>query len=231
MSLIIILRMATKIKYTQKELKGPDKFSSTVIAGFEYFSDHSKKIVLIVVTVIVVLVAAYLVQGHRENKDDAANTVFNSAVVQLNAGNDQEALNGFNALRNEFPDNKITKIAVYYAGIINFGLGNYDESVNDLNQFLNSGVEEDMLVQSALLTQGLARFEQEKWQQAVELLSQFEKIPEGPLHERARIHLALAYEKLGQPQKAEAVYKELYKRPDGINPGMSPVNVNPSSGK
>ncbi|MGH7892792.1 MAG: tetratricopeptide repeat protein, partial [Thermodesulfobacteriota bacterium] len=157
--------------------------------------------------------------------------VFNSAVVQLNAGNDQEALNGFNALRNEFPDNKITKIAVYYAGIISFRLGNYDESVNDLNQFLNSGVEEDMLIQSALLTQGLARFEQEKWQQAVELLSQFEKIPEGPLHERARIHLALAYEKLGQPQKAEAIYKELYKRPDGINPGMSPVNVNPSSGK
>ncbi|MGH7892000.1 MAG: tetratricopeptide repeat protein, partial [Thermodesulfobacteriota bacterium] len=112
--------MATKIKYTQKELKGPDKFSSTVIAGFEYFSDHSKKIVLIVVTVIVVLVGAYLFQGHRENKDDAANTVFNSAVVQLNAGNDQEALNGFNALRNEFPDNKITKIAVYYAGIISF---------------------------------------------------------------------------------------------------------------
>jgi predicted negative regulator of RcsB-dependent stress response len=160
MSLIIILRMATKIKYTQKELTGPDKFSSTVIAGFEYFSDHSKKIVLIVITVIVVLVAAYLVQGHRENKDDAANTMFNSAVVQLNAGNDQEALNGFNALRNEFPDNKITKIAVYYAGIINFRLGNYDESVNDLNQFLNSGVEEDMLTQSALLTQGLARFEQ-----------------------------------------------------------------------
>lgn len=223
--------MATKIKYTQKELKGPDKFSSTVIAGFEYFSDHSKKIVLIVVTVIVVLVAAYLVQGRRESKDDAANMMFNSAVVQLNAGNDQEALNGFSALRNEFPDNKITKIAVYYAGIINFRLGNYDQSVNDLNQFLNSGVEEEMLTQSALLTQGLARFEQGKWQQAVELLSQFENIPEGPLHERARIHLALTYEKLGQPQKADAIYKELYKRPAGINPGMSPVNLNPSSGK
>ncbi len=222
--------MATKIKYTQKELKGPDKFSSTVIAGFEYFSDHSKKIVLIVVTVIVVLVAAYFVQGHRENKDDAANTMFNSAVGQFNAGNDQEALNEFIALRNEYPGNKITKIALYYAGVINFRLGNYDESVKELNEFLNSGVEEDMLIQSALLTQGLARFEQGKWQQAVELLSQFEKMPEGPLQERARIHLALTYEKLGQPQKADAIYKELYKRPSGLNPGVSPVNLNPSSG-
>ena len=231
MSLIIILRMATKIKYTQKELKGPDKFSSTVIAGFEYFSDHSKKIVLIVVTVIVVLVGAYLFQGHRENKDDAANAMFNSAVGQFNAGNDQEALNDFNALGKEFPENKITKIAVYYAGLINYRLGKYDDSINDMSQFLNYGVDEEMLTQSALLTQGLARFEQGKWQQAVELLSQFEKMPEGPLHERARAHLALAYEKLGQPQKAQAVYKEIYKRPAGVNPGMSTANMDTSSGK
>ncbi|MEW6143851.1 MAG: tetratricopeptide repeat protein [Thermodesulfobacteriota bacterium] len=223
--------MATKIKYTQKELKGPDKFSSTVIAGFEYFSDHSKKIVLIVVAVIAVLVAAYILQGMRENEDDEAANMFNSAVEQFDAGNEQEALNGFLAVRKEFPDNKITKIALYYAGVINFRLGNYDESINDLNEFLNSGVDEDLLIQSALLTQGLARFEQGKWQQAVEFLSQFEKMPEGPIRDRARIHLAMSYEKLGQPQKAEAIYKDLYKRPAAMNPGVSPVNVNPSSGK
>jgi outer membrane protein assembly factor BamD (BamD/ComL family) len=223
--------MATKIKYTQKELKGPDKFSSTVIAGFEYFSEHSKKIVLIVVAVIAVLIAAYVLQGFRENKDDEAADMFNSAVEQFNAGNEQEALNGFLALRKEFPDNKITKIALYYAGVINFRLGNYDESINELNEFLNSGVDEDLLIQSALLTQGLARFEQGKWQQAVEFLSQFEKMPEGPIRDRARIHLALSYEKMGQPQKAEVIYKDLYKKPAGMNPGVSPVNVNPSSAK
>lgn len=223
--------MATKIKYTQKELKGPDKFSSTVIAGFEYFSDHSKKIVLIVAAVIAVLIAAYLVHGYREDRDDQATEMFNSAVEKFNAGNDKEALDEFLALREQFPDNKITKIALYYAGIIDFRLGNYDESITVLNEFLGSGVDEDLLIQSALLTQGLARFEQGKWQQAVEFLSQFEKIPEGPVRDRARIHLALAYEKLGQPRKAEAIYKDLYKRPAGMNPGVSPVNVNPSSGR
>jgi hypothetical protein len=228
--LIIILPMATKIKYTQKELKGPDKFSSTVIAGFEYFSDHSKKIVLIVVAVIAVLVAAYVLQGMKENKEEEAADMFNSAEAQFYAGNEEEALNGFLALRKEFPDNKISKIALYYAGVINFRLGNYDESINELNEFLHSGVDEDLLIQSALLTQGLARFEQGNWRQAVEFLSQFEKMPEGPIRDRARIHLAMSYRKLGQTQKADMIYKELYKTPAAMNPGVSPVNVNPSSG-
>lgn len=222
--------MATKIKYTQKELKGPDRFSSTVIAGFDYFSDHSKKIVLIVAAVIVVLVAAYVVHNYRENKSDQATDMFNSAVLKLDTGDLQGALGEFGELRQRYPDNKISKIALYYSGLIDYKLGKYDDSINALNEFLTSGVEEDTLIQSAILTQGLARLEEGKWQQSVQFLEQFEKIPEGPVRDRALVNLAIAYEKLGQKAKAAAVYKELYKKPDSLNPGVSPVNVNSSSG-
>lgn len=223
--------MATKIKYTQKELKGPDRFSSTVIAGFDYFSDHSKKIVLTVAAVIIVLVAAYIVHNLKESKNDQAAEMFNSAVLKLDTGDLEGALGEFGELRKRYPDNKISKVALYYSGLIDYKLGKYDDSINQLNEFLTSGVEEDTLIQSAILTQGLARLEEGKWQQTVQFLEQFEKMPEGPIRERALINLAIAYEKMGQKAKADAVYKELYKKPAGINPGVSPVNVNPSSGK
>ncbi len=219
--------MAKKIKYTQKELKGPDKFSSTVIAGFEYFSDHSRKIVLFVVIIIAVLVAAYIANGYRENKGGEAVTVFNDAVVKYKAGNNEEALSEFLSLKTKYPDQKITDIAIYYAGIINFKLGKYDECINDLNEFLDAGVDEDTLNQSAVLTQGLARFKQGQWQQAIEFLSKFPRGQGSPYLERAQIHMAMAYEKLGQPQKAEAIYKDLYKTDTGLNRGMSSANLNP----
>jgi len=222
--------MATKIKYTQRELKGPDRFSSTVIAGFDYFSDHSKKLVLIVAAVIIVLVAAYAVHKFRENKSDQAAEMFNSAVLKRETGDLQGALIEFGELRKRFPDKDISKIALYYTGLIDYKLGKYDDCINALNEFLTSGVEEDTLIQSAILTQGLARQEEGKWQQSVQFLEQFEKIPEGPIRQRALINLAIAYEKLGQKAKADAVYKELYKKPEGMNPGVSPVNVNSSSG-
>jgi len=220
--------MATKIKYTRKELKGPDKFSSTVIAGFEYFSDHSKKIVLVVGAVIVVLVAAYAINRHGEGNQDKAATMFTGAVEKYNAGDLNGAVTEFLALKSAYPDAKITKIALYYAGLINFKLGKYDESINELDEFLNSGVKEDMLIQSALLTQGLARFEQGNWQQAVEFLSQFQKMPDGPLRDRANVHLAMAYEKMGQPQKAKEIYREMNKAASGMNRGLPPVSVNTS---
>lgn len=223
--------MATKIKYTQKELKGPDRFSSTVIAGFDYFSDHSKKIVLIVAAVILVLVAAYVVHKYRESKNDEAAGIFNAAVEKLDAGDLQGALGEFGELEKRFPDKKISKIALYYSGLIDFRLGKYDDSINELNEFLTSGVEEDTLVQSAILTQGLARIEEGKWQQAVQFLEQFRDIPEGPVRDRALVNLAIAYEKMGDKAKADSVYMDLNKKPAGMNPGVSPVNVNTPSGK
>jgi outer membrane protein assembly factor BamD (BamD/ComL family) len=221
--------MAKKIKYTQKELKGPDKFSSTVIAGFEYFSDHSKKILLFVVAIVVLLVAGYLVSGYRERSNVEATKMFNEAVLKYNAGNNEEALKEFLSFKTKYPDAKITSIALYYAGIIDFKLGKYDDSIKELNEFLNSGVDQDMLIQSAILTQGLARFKEGKWQQAIEFLSKVQQGQGSPYETPAKIHMALAYEKMGQAQKAKTIYKDLYRADTGFNPGMTTTNLTPSS--
>lgn len=221
--------MAKKIKYTQKELKGPDKFTTAVISGFEYFQDHTTKILVIVVAVIVVLAGSYAINVYRGKKNEQASVMFDQAVLKYDSGSYEEALDEFKAVQREFPDKNISAISLYYIGLINYNQGNYEESARTLNDFINSGIDESMLIQSAILTQGLASFEEGKWQQAIEYLTKLESEPFGPYGDRAKLYMALSYEKLGQPEKAETLYRELDQSQTGFNPGMSPVSVNPSA--
>ncbi len=222
--------MAKKIKYTEKELKGPDQFTRTVISGFEYFADHTTKILVIVVAIIVVLAAAYTVSTYSGKKEEKASVMFDAAVEEYESGNYEQALNEFLLVNREFSGSNISNIALYYAGLINYRLGNYDESVNNLNGFLGSGVNDRILDQSAIFTQGLARYKQGKWQEAIDYLSKVSSAPEGgPYTAQARLLSALSYEKLGKPEQAETLYRELNQNQPAVNSGMSPVTINPSS--
>lgn len=220
--------MAKKIKYTQKELKGPDKFTTTVISGFEYFQDHTTKILTIVIAVIIVLAAAYAVNVYSTKKNEQASMMFDQAVEKYDSGSYPEALDAFKAVNSEYPDKNISAISLYYIGLINYNQGNYDESIRTLNDFINSGIDESMLIQSAILTQGLASFQEGKWQQAIEYLTKLESEPFGPYGDKAKLYMALSYEKLGQPEKADTLYRELEQSQTGFNPAMSPVSVKPS---
>ncbi|MEQ9618730.1 MAG: tetratricopeptide repeat protein [Deltaproteobacteria bacterium] len=221
--------MAKKIKYTQKELKGPDKFTTAVISGFEYFQDHTTKILIIVVSVIVVLVGAYAINVYTAKKHEEASVMFDQAVQKYDSGSYAEALDEFKTVQREFPDKNISGIALYYTGLINYKQGNYEESIRTLDDFINSGIDENMLIQSAILTQGLASFEEAKWQQAIDYLTKLESEPLGAYSDRAKLYMALSYEKLGQPEKAETLYRELDRPETGFSSGMSPVSVNPSA--
>jgi hypothetical protein len=87
--------MAKRIKYTEKELKGPDKFVSTVVSGFEYFSDHSKKILIGVVVIVALIIVGYIVAGMAGKKSDIAGQKFSDAVAKYNIGSSEEALSEF----------------------------------------------------------------------------------------------------------------------------------------
>ena len=221
--------MAKKIKYTQKELKGPDKFTTTVISGFEYFADHTTKILVIVVSIIVVLAAAYIFNGYMEGKEDKASVMFDQAVEAYEAGNYEQALNEFLNVRKEYSSKNISDIALYYAGLSNYKMGNYEESVSNLNEFLDSGVSDRILIQSAIFTQGLAKFNEGNYEQAIDYLSKVDAESDDPYIEQAKLLIAISYEKLGKPEQAKTVYEELDQMQTGLNPGMSPVMTNPSS--
>jgi len=221
--------MAKKIKYTQKELKGPDKFTTTVISGFEYFSDHTTKILVIVVAIIVVLSSAYIYHGYTKGKEDKASVMFDQAVQTYEAGDYEQALKEFMEVKNKYPSKNISGIALYYAGLSNYYLGNYEESVNNLEAFIASGISGRVLTQSAIFTQGLAKFEEGKYQQAIEYLSKIEAERGDAYAEQSKLLIAKSYEKMGKPEQARNVYEELDQMQAGMNPGMPPVTVNQSS--
>jgi len=221
--------MAKKIKYTQKELKGPDKFTTTVISGFEYFADHTTKILVIVVAIIVVLSSAYIYHGYKKGKEDKASIMFDQAVGTYEAGDYEQALNEFMEVRNKYRSKHISGIALYYAGLSNYKLGNYEESVNNLEAFLASGLADRVLAQSAVFTQGLAKFEEGKYQQAVEYLSKIDAERGDPYAEQAKLLIAKSYEKMGKPEQAKNAYEDLDQMQTGMNPVMSPATINQAS--
>jgi len=211
--------MSKKIKYTQKELKEPDELHKNVARVVDYTADHARRIIYIIVAVIGVLVAAYLVNLNADNKQIEANVAFNSALESYNAGNMEEALKGFSATISEYPGEDISTIAVYYSGIIEYHQGNYEKSISLFDEFLRGDVDEQMLTDAATLTQGLALFNLEKWQESIIYLEHFNQ-PGNLYEEQAKNHLSIAYQKLGDKDKAEAVRRSLEQTQGAGNPGV-----------
>lgn len=201
--------MAKKIKYTEKELKGPDQFTRTVISGFEYFANHTTKILVIVVGIIVVLAAAYVVNSYSAKKGERASVKFDAAVKDYDSGNYDQALDEFLTISREYRGKEISGVALYYAGIINFKLGNYNESIKNLNDFMNSGIEDSILTQSAIFTQGIAAYKQGKWQEAINYLAGLSSETEGgPYAEQAKVIIERSQEKLENPEQAASSVKD-----------------------
>ncbi len=201
--------MTENIKYTEKELKQPDRFTRAIARAVEHIANHFNKIAAIVGIVIVIIIVAYVISLSSAERESEANSLLNRAVENLNAGNEEDALAGFQSVVDQYPDEKISQIAIYYSGVVNYQIGKYDDSITTLDAFLKSSVNQPKLTQSAILTQGLASFNQEKWMQAIDYLSKLDAQTETLLHKQAKLHMAMAYERLGQDDKAESILREL----------------------
>lgn len=214
--------MATKIKYTEKELKQPDEFNKTVMRIIDFTADHAKKILIAVGLVIIILIAAFILNSGSEKERIEANNMFDSAMELYNNGDNQGALSGFLETEKAFPDQGVSNIALYYAAIISFNEGNYSETVSLLNRFEKSEIDEPLLVESATLTQGLAYFNQNEWQNAIDYFSNITD-PASPFEKEAKLYSAISYEKLGDTARAKEIYDQITQTQAGINPGITPV--------
>jgi len=220
--------MATEIKYTEKELKQPDEFNKVITRAIDFTADHGKKILIAIAVVIVLLVGVFFVNSSSEQKNLEANTSFDSAFLLFESGDNEGALKGFLATAEQYPDQGISNIALYYAAIINFNNGNYGESINLLNRFESNESNEPLLMQSATLTKGLAYFNQNEWQKAIDSFSKITD-PTSPYERQAKLHTALSYEKLGDTDRAKSIYDQISQSQTGANPGISSVSQTPTN--
>ena len=211
--------MSRKIKVTQKELKSPDKFREAVSNTILFLSDNYKKILLVISGVVIIAIIAFVLINRLEKENLEANSEFSEASKLYSSGNSQEALSKFLAVREKYPDTRISTLALYYAGSINYELGNYEQSISLLNDFMNSDVNDQTLRDAAYLTLGLSSFNLGKWQEAVDYLSELNK-DGGPYENQARLHIGMSLEKMGRSNEAEEIYKQILNEQTANNPGL-----------
>jgi len=211
--------MSKKVKITQKELKEPDKFREAISNAVVFISDNYKKLLIALGGLIIIFVAALIVLTIFENQKVEASSKFKSAIDSYNEGRQDESIEKFLAIKNEYPDADISKIALYYAAIINFDMGKYDESKKLLNDLLSSDVKDKTVRDAAYLTLGLSSFNEGKWLEAIDNLSKLDKSG-SPYQKQAKLHIGLSNEKLGRYNEAENIYREMLKEQSGGNQGL-----------
>ena len=200
--------MAKKVKFTRKEIKSPDEFRKSISSIVEFISDNYIKFVIGAGITIVILVAIFSVSIYRENQDLEANSKFQTAIGHYTAGNTETALSEFTSIMDNYPNSKISDIALYYIGLINFEDGKYDEAILRLNEFLSIENTDTILKDAANYTIGVANFKKGSWQPAIDSFSKLNS-DESPYAKQAQLLLALALEKQGKRVEAEKIYQEV----------------------
>ena len=197
----------SKIKYTTKELKRPDRFREFLAESLEGLSEHFNRILIGIGVIVVGLLGVCFVSSQQEEKDLLANEQFRKAVQSYNSGKMETSLSQLQALRQEHSGTEVSVLALYQMGMINYQLGNFEEAIRHLGLFLDEDPEDGIFRDGANLVTGLSAFQLERWDKSKEHLSEIDGST-SPYYVQARRHLSLVYEKTGEPEKAEKIRSE-----------------------
>ena len=197
----------SKIKYTTKELKRPDRFREFLAESLEGLSHYFNKILIGIGVIVVALLGICYASSQQEERDLLANEQFQKAIKSYDDGEMKNSLSQLQTLREEHPKADVSVLALYQMGTISYKLGNYEEAIKHLEFFLDEDPEDDVFHDGANVVIGLSYFKLEKWGKSIEYFSEVDGTT-SPYYVQARRHLSLVYEKTGEPEKAEKIRKE-----------------------
>ena len=197
----------TKIKYTTKELKRPDRFREFLAESLEGLSHYFNRILIGIGVIVVILLGVCFASSQQEEKDLLANEQFKKALKSYDGGEMENSLSQLQTLREEHPKADVSVLALYQMGMINYQLENYEEAIKHLELFLDEDPEDGIFRDGANLVIGLSNFKLEKWNKSIEYFSEVDG-SESPYYFQARRHLSLVYENTGEPEKAEKIRRE-----------------------
>ena len=197
----------TKIKYTTKELRRPDRFREFLAESLEGLSHYFNRILIGVGVIVVVLLGVCFASSQQEEKDLLANEQLKKALKSYDGGEMENSLSQLQTLREEHPEADVSVLALYQMGMINYQLENYEEAIKHLELFLDEDPEDGIFRDGANLVIGLSNFKLEKWDKSIEYFSEVDG-SESPYYVQARRHLSLVYENTGEPEKAEKIRRE-----------------------
>ena len=197
----------SKIKYTTKELKRPDRFREFLAESLEGLSHYFNKILIGIGIIVVAMLGVCFSSSQQEEKNLLANEQFQKALKSYDDGEMENSLSQLQTLRGEHAKADVSLLALYQMGMINYKLGNFEEATKHLELFLDEDPEDDIFRDGANLVIGLSAFKLEKWDKSREHLSEIDGST-SPYYVQARRQLSLVYEKTGEPEKAEKIRSE-----------------------
>ena len=108
--------MSEKIKYTQKELKQPDKFTTFIVNLTDRAAENFNKLLYAFGSLVVILIIIYVFTSYQKKQEELAGTMFEQSLALYNSGNSDGALTGFADLVAEYPNQQAARLATYYSG-------------------------------------------------------------------------------------------------------------------
>jgi predicted negative regulator of RcsB-dependent stress response len=208
--------MATTSKrFSRKELRQPDWFQTATEKSFELFARQRAKILagLAVLLVIVALFGAWQLFRTRQNAE--ASQEFGNALSRYNAQQYREAIAAFEKVQS-YRWSRYAALGHLYEANSYIGLGELDKAVGPAKRFLSATGPNTLYRQIALVTLATVQERQGDCQQALEALSEAERI-NGALQQEARLGKARCAEQIGDLSAAIASYRDYLKEePDSL---------------
>jgi tetratricopeptide (TPR) repeat protein len=202
----------SKEKHTHQD----DSFENveSALSKTEHFIEENQNKLTMIALVIIVLVAGYW--GAKKfyfmpNEKNAQNDIFfaqqyfekDSFNLAL-SGDGQNA--GFEDITKEYGSTKAGKLAIYYAGVSNLHLGNYQEAVDYLKDFSTS---EEMVAATAAGALGDAYSELGQNDEAISQYKKAASFDNSLTAPTYLMKLGIMYEGKGDYKAAVAAYQEI----------------------
>jgi tetratricopeptide (TPR) repeat protein len=217
----VILHLQNSDNMASKQDKQIDKTEKGIVAVEEAFSktehfiEQYQQIILIVIGVIIVVVLGFF--GFKRfylapREKDAQSQMF-MAEKYFEQDSLKKALNGdgqylgFLAIIDEFGMTKSANLAHYYAGICYLKLGQFETALEQLDKF---STDDKLIGPMAKGAMGDANMELKQVQKAADLYMEAAEMKKNEFTSPLFLKkAAMAYEELGNYEKAISIYKQI----------------------
>lgn len=211
--------MAEKIRYTRRDLKGPDEFISTFGRIVAWCKENSTKVATAASIVLAALVVALATSAYfrwQESKASAEIWPFLDQAREMLAAPSGAAPGGMAdmersiaQLAEKHSGTRAALYAQYYLGCIAFRRGDYEASVARFRDAIKIGKDEGVL--RFMLRNGLASSLEAKgdFQGAAASYRDAAESAGPGLKAQARLDEGRALELAGKKQEAAAVYRRI----------------------
>jgi hypothetical protein len=211
--------MAEKIKYSRKDLKGPDEFLSAFSQAVEWTRENRSKVLAGMVGILLVVGAVFGTRAYFRWEDNKATKNLwphmNRArdILQAPVPVQEEQLarleQFLNAHVNTYPGTKASVYSRYYLGSLSFLRGDYALSEAHFRAGLQTGKAEEIM--PYLLRKGLASAIEAKgdYAAASEAYRDAATHAGGALKVQAQIGQARTMDLAGRKKEASALYRQV----------------------